>query len=167
MSGFRIHFDETGAEPTSMMLMGIGDRATDAQPVFRDIADDLRRMELKLFATEDHWPPLKESTLEKKARGGFPLDILKETEALYDSLTKGKGNASEAGGFALTTDLSLHFGTSIHYAIFHKLGTRFMPKRDPLQVTVADRRRWQKMIQRHLMNEERAMFGVPQGPFLG
>jgi len=160
MASFGITFSATGEDDVTHHLLGIGDRATNPRPVFRQIVKDLQRMERQLFETEDAWPPLKESTIEKKSRGGFPLDILKETEALFESLTR-----DGAGGFDVMTETELHFGTSDPKAKFHRTGTRFMPKRDPLQVKTADRRRWQKMIQAHLMAEERAMFGTPAASF--
>lgn len=165
MGAFRIRFDATGVEPVEHRLLGIGGRASNAAPVLHRIADDLRDMEKKLFASEDAWPPLKESTLQAKRRAGYPPDILKATEALFESLTQsGGGVIGAAGGFEIVTDDSLHFGTGIEYARFHRFGTRNMPKRDPLIVTQRDRKRWTRMVQRHLMAEERAMFGVPEGP---
>ena len=157
MAGFGVSFKAFGEEEVSYEMLGIGDRAMDAAPVLHQIADMLRASELKLFETEDAWAPLKESTLIRKAALGQPSDILKATEALFRSLTR-----HESGGFEVITDDTLYFGTSVEYAKFHKTGTRFMPARDPLQVDEVLRRRIAKEVQRYLMAEERAMFGVPE-----
>jgi phage gpG-like protein len=154
---FSVDFKAFGEDDVAYKMLGMGDRLDDASPVLHAIADMLRLSELKLFETEDAWAPLKESTIERKRALGQPLDILKATEAMFRSLTR-----HGSGGFEVITDDTLYFGTSVEYAKFHKTGTRFMPKRDPLLVDESLRRRITKEVQRYMVAQERAMFGVPE-----
>jgi phage gpG-like protein len=155
---FAIRYDVTGEDAVEHQMLAIGDRAMDTKALFDNIANFLRARMKDLYAKEGRgqWPALKEATVEEKKRLGFPLDILHRELFLRDSLTKKGG-----GGFAITTNESLFFGTSVDYAHFHKTGTEHMPKRDPMIIERKDKRDIQKMIQQHLMAEERAAFGLP------
>ncbi len=154
----RISYDVWGDDLVEHNLLGIGDRLENAEPAFHEIADDLRNMERHLFATEDSWAPLAESTLAYKRRRGLSSKILQATTEMRRSLTEKR----HGGGFEIVTPDSLYFGTSISYAHFHKTGTRNMPKRDPLIVEEADRRRWSKLIQRYAIEGTRATYGLPE-----
>jgi phage gpG-like protein len=157
MPGLSVHYDSVGEDLVEHRLLGMGMRAEQLSPVLHAIADDLRTLEARLFQGQGFgaWPALKQSTKERKASEGLDPRILHATLALRDSLSK-----EHAGGFEIVTGDSLHFGTSVPYATFHKTGTRNMPKRDPLIVKETDRRRWTKMIQRFIVEADRAQFGT-------
>lgn len=70
------------------------------------------------------WPPLAQSTLERKAREGFSDEILVRTGDLKEAVTGGEWNASRSGGgFVATLEVP-------SYGSFHIEGTSFMPVRD-------------------------------------
>jgi phage gpG-like protein len=162
-----ILYSVTGEDDVRHMLLAIGDRAEDARPAFKVIADQLRAVELALFEAEGagEWPPLKESTRERKAALGQPDKILQATGALKDSLTI---NNAE-GATEYLSPWELVFGTHLTtedgapYPVFHQRGTSKMPARPPIIVDEVAMRIASKTIQAWLMAENRANFGV--GPW--
>lgn len=145
-----------GDVQVSRRLMRFGDRAQDARPAFRGIADLLRTSEQRQFASRGRyasagWAPLAPSTLASKIRRGESTSILEATGTLRDSLTR----KTDGGHVELVEPHQLIFGSQVPYAKYHQRGTRTMPRRRPLEVRGRDRQEMVKIIQRHLMAEGR------------
>lgn len=159
-----IGYEVTGAEEVQHHLLAIGDRAKDARPAFRVLAEQFRRSEELLFEAEGggEWPPLKLATIEQKASRGLRPEILQATGALKDSLTRREAE----GATEYMTPEELVFGTALTtesgapYPFFHQEGTRYMPSRPPLIVYAAQLVISTKVIQSWMMAENRLSFGV-------
>jgi hypothetical protein len=100
------------------------------------------------------WVPLKMSTIEQKAREGHDLRILHRTLAMRDSLT----SASDANHVFLATRDELFIGTRVvsdrgfPYPAVHQRPIRsHLPRRRPVELREADRRRWVRILQRRLV----------------
>ena len=154
--GMRVSFEVTGADTVVHRIMGIGERAVDAYPVLEGIVEALKASEAALFDSEDHWSPLKESTLERRGQEGIDTDkILDAFGYLKESLTSdGAGNVTYVG------PQELIFGTSVEHAHFHKSGTRHMPKRDPLPSMPEFYFEATQALQAWLVEMDRAAFGA-------
>lgn len=80
------------------------------------------------------WAPLKEATLERRRRKGIEHEeILKQTEALLESLTPDQNNAVDAARIAGQVFEyavgSITVGSDVPYADYHQNGTAYMPAR--------------------------------------
>lgn len=122
----------------------------DESAALAAIADDLREMFARQFATEGAaggtpWAPLAASTLRKRRGGG----ILVETGALRGSLVDegAPGHVEESDG------LQLLFGTDLPYAVFHQTGTRRMPARPILAIPDDRAKAWLGVIQSQFESE--------------
>lgn len=141
-------------------------RLFDLMPLWERFVPVLADIEREQFATEGHgdWPPLAASTVNDKARHGFPPFPLIRTGRLYESLTDGQLAAR------LNPD-SMSYGTDVEYARYHQEGGQRIvnkratiwsdhtrqgesrqaswstneeghpPKRPLIDITVSDRRR--------------------------
>lgn len=149
MADFAITYTLDGAGHVEHVLLGIRDRALNGAPVLAMVLEDMRRLEFDLFNTEGYgeWAPLAKTTIEEKARQGYPAKILQATELLMDSLTGGVGSA---GHVERITEWELVYGTTVPWATFHQTGTRYMDPRPPVDVREVDVRRWTKMVQSYV-----------------
>lgn len=106
---------------------------TDLPELFTMFGPVMGEIESEQWATEARgsWAPLAPSTVEQKAREGWPPDILVRTGDLRDSLTD-PARALEVHLVEAT------YGTDVSYAGYHQDGTDRMPARqvipDPLPV---------------------------------
>jgi len=125
-----------------------GEGVKDIRPALELIADDMRLMGKDLFNSQggsggSKWHPLAPSTLRRKPPG---LPILVRSGALRESLTStGGDNITKISRNKLT------FGTRDPKAGFHQHGTSRMPARPVLMITERDKKRWVKIMQRHLV----------------
>lgn len=154
--GMRVSFEVTGADTVVNRIMGIGERAVDAYPVLEGIVEALRASESALFDSEDSWAPWAPATIERRGYEGIDGDkILQAFGYLHESLTTDGGeNVTYVG------PQELIFGTSTPYATYHKTGTRYMPKRDPLPSTPELYFGFTQAIQAYLMELDRESFGA-------
>lgn len=161
MSDFAIRYEVGGVAKVEHVLLGIRDRALNAAPVLAVILEDMRRLENELFETEGHgeWPALSQTTLEEKAREGYPPKILQATEALKDSLT---GNLSAMGHVERITEEEVVFGTTIPYAKYHQEG-RGVPQRAPVDLREENVRGWTKQIQQYILGVDRMEIAAAGG----
>lgn len=88
-----------GLDEAEDRLFGIARRGEDPRPALRDIADDFRGVERRLFVTQGGglWAPDAPSTIERRHRGGFSgSSTLEKSGALMRALTqKGAPGARE------------------------------------------------------------------------
>lgn len=133
--------------------------AEDMSPAFSDIYDDFRKIERRQFDSEGSyasggWAALRPSTVA--ARHGSAHPILRavgpDGGRLRRSLTT-KGARDAIG--RITAD-EMVVGTKTPYAKFHQRGTKHMGRRRPVELTDADRKRFVKIIQAHLVATDRA-----------
>ena len=150
---FRLSFLVAGEAQIDRILSRFGDAADDLSPVYGDIADDFLEIEERQFTSEGGgsggWAPLNARYAARKKGPG----ILRETLALFNSLTR--RGAPELGS-SVTSE------GGFPYPVAHALGTSKMPARPPIDLIEADKTRWTKMVQRHLVNALRARTGIPE-----
>jgi hypothetical protein len=93
------------------------------------------------------WAPLKPRTIARKAALGLDSRILRETQALFRSVTE----ASSPDAVYHADADSMVFGTSDRKAIFHQKGTDRMPRRKVVDLTERNRRAVVKIVQAGIM----------------
>jgi phage gpG-like protein len=167
----RFELELAGDRQVSREILRVSERAGDAAPVFRSIADYLRSVEKRQFDSHGltgsgGWAPLATSTLLSKygvlhgthlRHGQFTrkalrasMAILVETGALRDSLT----SAGDEHHREIVRSDELIFGTSVSYAKYHQHGTRRMPRRRPLELSETQRKQVIRMLQRWIIKGE-------------
>jgi hypothetical protein len=97
-------------------LRGMQAAADDPRPFWRKLQDEIAKEERHWFETSGHgaWPPLADSTRERKAALGLNSRTMVATGALVRSLTVGHQGKSRRVGKTI-----MHFGTSVYYANMH------------------------------------------------
>lgn len=148
---FRFQVELAGAPELDVGFSRFGENIQDLTPAWELIADDWYAMELDLFKSQgatgtEAWKPLAPSTLRRKKGPS----ILNETGALQKSLTLTGGK-----NIKVVKKMELRLGTKDPKAKFHFYGTRRMPRRRPIQITENDKKRWIKLMQRHLVSVAR------------
>lgn len=101
------------------LLKQVQEKSNDLRKPFGLILRDFYRSEKAIFKLKGpgQYPDLAESTKADKKRKGYPVyPILVRTGRLAASLL----SASSDGSVAKITPLSLTFGTSVEYGIFHQ-----------------------------------------------
>jgi phage gpG-like protein len=148
----RFEFEAHGDKLVSRELLDMGDRALDARPAFRLIADDFREFEAERFDSrgEGTWAPLAASTVREKAQRGLDPRVLHATSALRISLTKKLAK----GSYSRVFPNFMLFGSTVPYAHFLQTGTRAMPARKPLGFTEAQKVTVLKRLQRHVVESK-------------
>jgi phage gpG-like protein len=140
-----------GDTRAELSLISLGRRARELHPVSGQIQRVYLRSEQERFSRQGPgWPPLKTETADRKAREGLPPSMLRATDRLYRSLTTMFGPDQERD----TEGSELKFGTTLHYAHFHDRGTRFMPKRKLIDLTVGDREQITRLVSEHIAKGE-------------
>lgn len=124
--------------------------AADMRPAWEAIADDFARLERQQFASQGAsasggWSPLSPVYARWKANRFPGKTILRRTDALYDSLTV------RPFGVEVITPSDMWVGSDVAYGRYHQQGTPRMPRRRPIELTEADRRRWVAIVQRFLV----------------
>lgn len=152
-----IRFSEAGAADVEHDLLNFERRLAEPRVALLAVAE-LMRAAMALRFDEQPWEPLAESTVASKSAMGLDPRILHATLALRDSLTK----PAAAGMVEVVSDRSLHFGTSIDYAIWHDRGTSRMPQRKIIDFSQANLRAFSKEIQRYAVHGETGLVpGLP------
>jgi Phage virion morphogenesis family len=148
----RFEFEAEGDKLVSRELLDMGDRALDARPAFRLIADDFREFEAARFDSrgEGTWVPLAPATIREKAERGLDPRVLHATGQLRASLTK-KG---AKGSYSRIFPSFMLFGSTVPYAKYLQTGTRFMPPRKPLGFTEPQKITVLKRLQRHVVESK-------------
>ena len=142
---FQVEID--GEEALRVAFSRFGEGVKDFTPAWNLIADDFNEMETNLFNSQGAsggkaWAPLAPSTLRRKKGPS----ILNETGALRRSLTRPGGH-----NIRKISKTEARLGTRDPKAMYHYYGTRRMPRREPILITEVDRKRWIKLMQRHLV----------------
>ena len=161
---FRLSFLVAGEAQIDRILSRFGDAVEDLSPAYEEIADDFLEIEERQFLSEGAgsggWAPLNPKYAARKKGPG----LLRETLALFRSLTR----RGAPGAIRRITKDSIELGSSITseggfpYPVAHAVGTSKMPARPPIALIEADKTRWTKMVQRHLVNATRENLGMPE-----
>lgn len=140
----------TGAEPVTQQLLRIQAGMKNLTPAFEGMAAEFARIEGEQFRTEgaaggEKWKALSPwyAWYKEQAFPGKP--ILQRTGALVTSLTKLPLGIQQIGYREAA------FGTDVPYGIYHQTGTRWMPARPPIQLTLAGQMRMAKILHTYLV----------------
>ena len=142
----QIVIKEEGSDKAALHLHELGLRASDARKAAPAIKRVFSKAERRRFdAQGPGWPPLADSTRERKAAQGLPDKTMQATKALYRSL------ASERGGNQIDQrrPTEFEFGTSLPYAIYHETG-KGVPVRELIDLTPAERAEIDKVLERYI-----------------
>jgi phage gpG-like protein len=131
--GPMVQVEQRGAGKAALDLKALGVRARDVRRVRREVRDVFEASEQRRFAGGAGWPPLADSTRERKAAQGLDPRILRATNALYRSLT-----SSAAGSLDEAERDAFQFGSTLYYAGFHDTG-KGVPKRDLIELRPSER----------------------------
>ena len=115
-----IKISQKGLQKVQVDLRGTIANASNLRPPLMKSVNDMIRSIHNNFQESgrpEKWTPLAASTLKQKRRLGYSSKPLIRTGALRNSVTGSvRGNL-------------LAIGTSVEYAKFHQLGTKFIPSR--------------------------------------
>jgi phage gpG-like protein len=143
----RIHvaLDEASLAALNTRLQGIETRMAVLSPALDEIADDWLNIERARFAGRAEWKPLTPEWAARKAAGGrSPLPLA--GGELERSLTqRGSRFAVRSVG-----QKGITLGTTDPVAQLHQSGSRRLPKRPPVSLSIADEKRWALIIQKHI-----------------
>lgn len=156
--GLVFTFEVDGQVEIARGFSRFADDVKDLSPAFREMVKDFHEGEKRQFESGGHygaggWRPLAPSTLERKAREGFPSDILVRTGELKASLVSGGGHAVEE-----VRELSMKVGTDLKYGIHHQRGTSRMPARPIIRLPEEQKTRWHKIIHKFLVQRMKEAF---------
>ncbi len=136
--GWTVEGDTKASE--DLQLMGV--RASDIRRL-QEVRSIFHRSEERRFAAGGPgWPPLADSTRERKQ----DPRILRATGALYRSLTA----ASASDQIDERRPDRLEFGTAVPYARFHEYGTRNMPRRVLIDLRPPERDEIRGVLERYI-----------------
>lgn len=156
--------DIFGDKQFARRLLRVGENAGDMSPAFEDIHTDFLRIERAQFSSEGGyasggWRPLAASTLDFKLRMGFDPRILHRTRLMRRSLTykNQPGHIKEIGPDEMKVGTRVVSAKGYPYPRVHQLGSakNSTPRRRVVELTHADRRKWVKILQRHLLDTGR------------
>lgn len=145
-------------------------RAINPMPVFEVLAERFLKIEEMQFESQGMsgsggWRPLSAAYQAEKMAKGFDPRILHRTLALRRSLTE----ADAPGHIRRITPEFMEVGTSItndkglSYPAMHQQG-RGVPVRKPVDLTLLERRRWVKTVQRYIVMGELIFGGGASWP---
>lgn len=148
---FVLQFRVDGDVQLARGFSRFADDVKDLSDAFREIAKDFHEGEQKQFETKGAygvggWQALAPTTIERKERGGYPMDILVRSGKLKRTLT-----GKTVGSIEEVRPLELRVGTEVPYAIFHQRSTRHMPARPVIKLPEEQKTRWHKIIHKWLV----------------
>lgn len=143
-------FDFYGDQQVDRTLVGLTRNVSDARPAWLVLARRFTTNNVRQFASEGAyasggWAPLSPRYAAWKARHYPGRKILARTGRLRRSLTR-----RPFGVERISAD-SMVLGTDVPYAVYHQRGTRFMPRRRPVELPESERREWVKVLQRFIV----------------
>lgn len=145
----QITFEFFGEQQLSRTLLRWADHVEDLRPAWDAIVDDFLEIEERQFDSEGRhgsggWDPLSPDYAAWKLAQVGPKPILEFTGDLRRSLTDGPEVRILEHSWAV-------FGSADPKGAYHQQGTDRMPRRPPVDLTEAERRRWVKMVQRYIV----------------
>jgi phage gpG-like protein len=143
--------EQHGAGKAALDLEQLGRRAhTATRDTSSTVGGIFRQSEQRRFdAGGPGWPPLADSTREKKERLGQDPRVLRATEVLYRSLTEPQA--------AMQIDEhspdEIRFGTTVPYARFHDTG-HGVPQRTLIELRPGERRQITEALETYIARGE-------------
>ena len=154
MARFSTEITIDGIPRVLSLFSRFGDAADNLEGAFEEIGDDFKRMESERFAAGGPgWAPLTPRYAAWKSAHYPGRPILTREGSLREGLS---------GGSRYIQRISRkegEYGTSVPWAIYHQRGTSRMVARKPIEVKSADRTRWARIIQRHVVSAARGGAG--------
>lgn len=147
-------FEVAGEVQLRRAFSRFGDGVTDLRAPFTGIADDFEKMSERIFASEGstggrgQWAPLTQAYAARKAKIAPGKSILRLTDRLWRSLT---GRNSADAIRSIKKD-ELRLGSKVPYGLYHQDARSPRTKRRPIDLAERDKRRWGKIVQRHLVD---------------
>jgi hypothetical protein len=148
--GVNITFDFYGDTQVDRTLARWEANTIDATPAWDAIADDFVKIEKGQFRTEGKrgsggWPALSPNYARWKAAHYPGKPILQREGDLIESLTE------RPLGVEVILPHYMAIGSDVDHGRYHQGGDG-LPRRRPVELTEADRRRWVKILQRHIVH---------------
>jgi len=149
---FQITFEVEGIKQLDQELGIMAGNIKDLRPAWQDIDKDFTEGESGIFGNEGaydgwaRWKAIDPAYASWKTAHGFDSKILHRTGRLRMSLTNRHSQDHE---FKMTR-MNMVMGTKVPYAAYHQRGTKHLPKREPIRVGTAQRRRWVAIINKHV-----------------
>lgn len=138
----------SGVRRIDRQLAAAGRNIKDLRKPFKEIADDFRKMEQRVFATAGYgtWAPLSPKYAAQKARlwGSQPLLVADGT--LFRSLTQPRA----IGSVRKVDRRRLMIGSNDPLVAIHTEGSENLPARPPIMVLKRDTDRWSEIIMTHI-----------------
>lgn len=155
---FRFEFEVFGDKQVERELRSKAAHAEDARPAFHVMDEEITAIVSEQFATQGGrgsggWAALVDSTVAYKAANNLRPEILRATDALYESLI----NPEHADSLRIIEPQALVRGSHVQskdgypYPIAHQQGRGNNPVRKIFDFTELDRRNLTKILQRWLM----------------
>lgn len=143
MTGIGYDVTEHGVSRAVFDLEQLGVRGKDVRPIARKIRRLFQQSSRRRFERKGPgWPPLADSTREKKQMLGQDPRLMRVTNRLFKSLTATSGPDQ----YDQADPERLVFGTTVEYARFHQFGTQMMPMRQLQDLTLGERRQVDKLV---------------------
>jgi Phage virion morphogenesis family. len=125
----------------------------DLRPEFELIGDEVFFVIRRRFQSEGPgWPRLSPDYAARKARKFGSKPILRATDELYGSFSKGA-----AGNVTRIRPLQAEFGTSDPVGMFHQEGTSRMSKRKIIEITGDDEARFIRVAAKSISERLRSI----------
>lgn len=152
MKGPEPMLEVRGARKAAVDLAELGERGSDIRRVSEKVRTIYRKSNERRFASRGlgSWPALADSTLERKARGGYPSQTLVRSGDLERSLTAPR--ASDQIDRRDKTEF--RFGTTLSYAAYHDSGTGGEKRRELVELTPAERAEVSRLISGYVARAE-------------
>lgn len=156
----KFQFEVRDDKRAATRIENMAERARDARPVMARVAVVLQigvreTAESKGAHLSEMWPPLAESTRERKARQGLPEETLVATGALLASL---EGHTAESifrvnkqSAVVGTRDPKARYHHRGFSASFGKVGRHGVPRRKLVGIAKHDREHAIELIQNYLV----------------
>lgn len=152
MAADTIRLEALGEDVVVRQLSRFTESVKDYRPAFATIVKRLEDHAAKQFASQGkgEWAPLSPAYARWK-EANFPgRPLLRLTDDLYNSLVKENSKSVRE-----VKELTLKWGTKVPYGTFHQLGTRRMPARRIIALSVEEKRTIVKDIQAYIVVQAR------------
>ena len=132
---FNFFIFDKNLKPLEDTISNLDYRYKNHQGYFRHIGNYIRELISKSFQNDGlpiRWVELSPSYLasQQKIHSKYPIGILKLTGSMMESFTK----LGSMHNIQKISQNMAQYGSKNPIAIYHYTGTKYMPKRDPIQV---------------------------------
>jgi phage gpG-like protein len=143
--------EQKGAYEAAAHLHRLGARGADIRPTQERVRGVYLQSTERRFRSrgDGTWPPLQDSSRERKARAGVDPRPLRWTQALFESLTlqSGPDQINQAD------PTEMRFGTDVPYARFHDRGAG-VPRRKLIELRPAEQKQIAGIVEKYVAKGE-------------